>query len=364
MEPNSNHDTIDILNLILISSELYFPFQSTNYHLHKGICLVTENPTHADELLNVLEQIGDCKIISALKSRDYKKIWNFELAIHPLHRYDKEEDLHDFCTCNNCLAVLLAGGIVPDFMDDICHIIILPTGSYDTSALRNLTADIQSIKSFMRKYPSEMMSVISQFGTSSEAIKYAGCPELYRYFSLASHIYRLWYRSLHNQPETDARFHSILQNMENILVKSDDYIEDIDITDIFISLFLRYADTHNEDFFPINNMDGTALGKLQEGNAILYNDYLYFTPDCLLKKICSPIINTFGWSTIKKCLQSSGILYCNDVKKTNFTCKKAFVNVYGETVRKRFICLQKEFFIPLDGLAPEEKRREKCILEP
>lgn len=343
MESSSSHDTIDILNLILISSELYFPFQSAHYHLQKGICLVTENPIHADELCNALEQIGNCKIISALKSRDNKEIWNFELAIHPLHRYDKEEDLHHFCTCSNCLAVLIAGGIVPEFMDDICHIIVFPTYTYDTSVFWNLTADIQSIKSFMRKYPSEMMSVISQFGTSSEAIKYAGCPELYKYFSLASHICRLWYRSLHNQPETDARFHSILQNIENVLDKSDDYIEDIDITDIFISLFLRYADTHNEDFFPINCMDGMALEKLRGDNAILYDDFSYYTPDCLLKKICSPIIKTFGWSTIKKCLQRSGILYCNDVKKTNFTCKKAFVNVYGETVRKRFICLQKNF---------------------
>lgn len=357
MESSNSHDTIDILNLILISSELYFPFQSAHYHLQKGICLATENPTHADELLHMMEQIGDCKIIPALKSRNMKKIWNFELAIHPLHRYDKEEDLHHFCTCSNCLAVLIAGGIVPEFMDDICHIIVLPTDTYDTSALQNLTADVHSIKSFMRKYPSEMMSVISQFGTSSEAIKYAGCSELYKYFSLASHIYRLWYRNLHNEPETNARFHSMLQNMENILDKSDDYNEDIDITGIFITLFLKYADTHNEDFFPINCMDGVALEKLREDNAILFDELFYFTPECLLKKICSPIIITFGWSTIKRCLHNSGIIHCNDLKKQNFTCKKAFTNVYGEAVRKRFLCLHKEFFIPLDGLAPEEKRR-------
>lgn len=365
-------DTVNFLTLLSIASELHVPFSCSGYQLIKGLCLVTESPIYVDVSVHLLQQLGDCIILPTLR-RKFTDIFNFQLGIHPLHRYDKEEDLVQFLSRSDFLAVLISAGIVPDFMDNIAHVLVLPPDFNDTTSIQPLKEDIRKLKMYLRKHPDQIKSTISQFATSTEYLQYAGESELYLYLCLALHIYRLWYRSFHNEPETNSRFQEIFRSIDHIFDMSEDYMHNTDIEDVFINLFAEYTETHNDvHFFAINNIGREALELLDKNTGILYNDSLYFVPECLLKKICSPLIQTFGWNTIKMSLKNSGILHCNDLKTPNFTCKKVFFDVDGNPKRYRFICLHKNFFIPTGGLAPEERRpynyeylsrnsRNKCL---
>lgn len=355
MEKNNGCDAVNFLHLLSIASELHVPFSCSGYQLVKGLCLVTENPVHADAFVHWLQQIGDCKILPTLKCK-YTDILNFQLGIHSIYRYDKEEDLVRFLSRSDFLTVLLSGGIVPDFIDGISHVIVLSPDFNDTTSIQPLKEDIHNLKRFLRKHPDQIKTAISQYPTSIEYLQYASKSELYVHFCLALHIYRLWYRNFHNEPETNRRFQSILHSIHNIFDMSEYYTDNTDIADVFIHLFSEYSETHNDvHFFAMNNIGRTGLKLLDENAGILYDDSLYFVPECLLKKICLPLIQTFGWNTIKKSLKNSGILYCNDLKTPNFTCKKVFFDINGNPKRYRFICLYKNFFIPADGLAPEER---------
>lgn len=58
-------------------------------------------------------------------------------------------------------------------------------------------------------------------------------------------------------------------------------------------------------------------------------------------------------------LLDEDILVCNLTGNTNFTVKKVYTNVNGDTGRGRFVKIRKEFLMSEDGLYLEDRKRGK-----
>lgn len=356
MENNCKENSIDFLNLLYISSELYFPFSNSHYTLNRGLCLITDNPAHVDRLIYILNCIGECEVLKTLKVPK-NAIPNYTLGVHLLSRNDTAENSYDFFSQNNFLVTIVSGGIVPDFMDELAHIIVLFIDSIDEADIKKLAYDISSAKNFLRNNPEKMTRELLEFESSREYLNCKNSSELNIFLTLAARMYRLWYRSFHTEPETEKRFHSLLKNIKFLLDVSKDYTENVDIADTFVWLFQNYVEKHMDSihFYPADQVNGNAYKELESDQAVLYDINFYFVTEPLLKEISDPLISAFGWNNIKDSLRMSGLLVCGNGKKINYTCKRTIISSYGAILRPRFVRLVKEFFVPIDGLAPDEK---------
>lgn len=90
------------------------------------------------------------------------------------------------------------------------------------------------------------------------------------------------------------------------------------------------------------------------GNEILFDKNFYFIPEQLLKKICSPLLETASFVQIKKELKNSGMIESNDVDG-NYTVKVCCFNFdTGKTQRFRFLKIHKENLMTDEGLTLED----------
>lgn len=344
----------DFILLLSITAELFEPLSAYQYGISKGICLIIEEPDRLDSFLMNLNQLEDVEILHSLKTNNLN-LPNYKLGIYAVQKYDKAEDLNNFLTLPEFLTAVIVGGSVPENFPDT-YKIFLTADSFSYENATNLDSDISDIKDFLRDHPESMENELGLFDTSSDFTKYANKPPLYIQLLISAKMYSLWHRSLYSECETESRHSSLLLSIDDIFRLTDAYLEDVDLSEIFVKLFLDYTTQHDEICFvhTDNANDGFCADIIKNDNIIFYDEKYYFIGEKLFKKMCTPLLNSFRITYIKENLRKSGILCCNYSQCNSYTRKKVLSTESG-CCRIRFFWLEKKYFAAWDRLSPEER---------
>lgn len=363
---NSNETSkivLDALTMLSIMSELHEPINFYRFNLPKGLCILVEDADNMDSLLCTLNRLEDTQIMQSPRIMK-SNLPNYKLAVYALKKTDTPDIVSDFLTMPKFLSAVIVSGAIPDNMPDT-YVIVFPAGLVTHDDAEMLNSEICTVKQFLRDNPDGMEEELEMFNTSAEYSDYTASP-LYTQMTLAAKMYKFWYRSCHHENETQNRYVKLQQNIQQLLDKSEMYLDNVDLSDIFVKLFFDYSEKHTELHF-IHTDDATdkACAYLREnGNIIFYDDLFFYTPEKLFKKICTPLSGTFQITYIKENLRTSGILSINTCQNNCYTRKKVLFTESGIDSRNRFLWLSKKYFVSWDRLSPEEggKTNESNLL--
>lgn len=366
MEENhkSNKIVNDILCLLPIMAELHAPINYYHYDLLKGLCILIEDPDDADHLLYTLNNLKDIQIMKSPRIK-HSNLPNFKFALYSMQKNDSPDTLKDFLTTSRFLTAVIVSGAVPNHMPDT-HIIVIPKSPVAHHDTELLNSEISAVKNFLRDNPYTMEEELEKFSTSVEYMEHPGMSPLYMQMHIAARMYQLWYRNCHCESETRNRYFNLLHSIENISKASENYIDNVELSDIFVELFLNYAEKHRElHFIHINAATDKACDLMRKnGNIIFHDDLYYYLTENIFKIISQPLLKSFQLTYIKENLRISGILCSNNCQNNNFTRKKILFTESGIDSRNRFLWLDKKFFESWDKLSPEEREttNEKHVL--
>lgn len=355
-DTKNNQMIQNTIRIISIMSELHMPISYFHYNLPKGLCLVAEDPEYTDDLLCAFNRINDFHILHSPQITN-SDLPNYKFAIYEPHRNDKLDILNNFLTAPRFLTALLVSGVIPDNLPN-SYIIVIPSGSISDKDTQILNAEICYFKNFIRDRPEILEEELKKFNTEDDFFNRPINSPLYVQMLLAAKMYKICYRSKYSESETALRYNNILTSLERIFDFSENFLENTDLSDIVINLFLRYIENHNEIFYsPPDKVEARIYKHVSEGNVIFFDDSFYFVAEKLLKKICDPLLESFSWIYIKENLRQAEILYCNRCQPINYTRKKLLITEYGIETRNRFLWLRKEVFVSWDRLSPEERSK-------
>lgn len=361
----------DFFRLLSLAAELYEPLKIYQYGLTKGICLLFEEADQLDSLIFNLKQLEDVEIIYSPKTSKLN-LPNYKLCIYAAQKYDKKDDIHNFLTSPRYLTAVIVGGSIPDNLPDT-YKVFLPANCFSYSDARDLDSEISDIKDFLRSHPDSMENELDLFETCTDFMNASDKPPLYIQLLIAAKMYCLWHRSFHSEYETKSRHSLLLQSIQNIFKLTEENLDTIDLSSTIIKLFLNYTENNPEIRYATpDEVDEKMYRQLERDNLILFDHSFYYVSETLMKKICSPLLQSFRWLYIKENLRISEILYCNLCQDKNYTRKKALPNCLCNDRRPRFLWLRKKYFTFPDNLAPEERRpynhenlsrnsRNKCL---
>lgn len=352
--PNETSKIIlDALTMLSIMSELHEPINFYRFNLPKGLCILVEDADNVDNLLCTLNRLEDTQIMQSPRIMK-SNLPNYKLAIYALKKTDTPDILSDFLTLPRFLSAVIVSGVIPDNLPDTYKIVFpaVLISRYDADMLNS---EICAVRQFLRDDPSAMEEELEKFSTSAEYNCHPNSP-LYVQMAIAARLYRLWHRSCHYENETRDRYSKLLQRIEQLFNISEVYLDNVDLSDVFVNLFLDYSENHTElHFIDANAATDKDCAYLKEnGNVIFYDDLFFYTPEKLFKKICTPLSGTFQITYIKENLRTSGILSINTCQNNCYTRKKVLITESGIDSRNRFLWLAKKYFVTWDRLSPEE----------
>lgn len=357
MEQDKNVNKIigDALCLLSIMAELHEPLKFFHYSLPKGLCIVVEDSNNTDGLLCAFDRMEDFEILQSPRISNLD-LRNYKLAVYTLQKKDSPEILSDFLTTPKSLTALLIPGFMPDYLPETYKIVI-PAISISDYVVTRLNEEICAIKNFFRNDFDNLEEEFEKIPTSADYMNRPVSSALYTQMLIAAKMYQLWYRSCHIESDTQIRYLSLLKTAKDIAEFSENFQENVDLSDIVVKLFFEYTDNHHELYFSLpDQVSAEAYRFMKDGDVIFFDSGFYYVSEKLFKKICSPLLKSFGWLYIKEKLRQSDILYCNDCQHKNYTSKKLLVTEHGIESRNRFLWLRKDFFISWDRLLPEERR--------
>lgn len=364
MEKNheSNKVVSDTLTVLSIMAELHAPLNFFHYNLPKGLCILMEDLDCADDLLFALNRIEDVEIVQTPRITK-SDLLNYNLVVHKLKKNDTTDVLDDFLATPKFLSAVIASAMIPDNLPDT-YKIVFPACLISHNDIESIDFEVYEIKNFLRDEPGIMEKELDEFNTSLDYINNTISP-LRIQMTLAARMYRLWHRSCHYESETQERYFNLLKNIDQIIEMSKTYLDNVDLSDVFVKVFLDYTDKYTEVCFINTNdaNDKSCADMIKNGNIIFYDEKFYYIAEKLFKKICEPLLNSFHITYIKENLRISGILCCNNSQSTNYTRKKILFTESGINSRNRFLWLEKKYFAAWDRLLPEErgKTNENCV---
>lgn len=339
-----------LLCTLYIAGELNYPFCK---HCGYNTGCIIQTDGASDPLMRALHTIGDVYPCGGPKERRtaYK---NYYIAVYVFQKYSKTEDVVSFIQDDRHLSIVIIQGCVPEELRDIIPVFSLETEDLAPEQLEKTKCDIHAIKNFLRNNPREMQDTLKTFQTSSEYEAHHSESSIRLVFDLAAQMYRLWFRSHHDENVTLTRYHEFTDNLNDILAASESYDSCEDLTGKFWHLLTDYLDAHPEiNICHRDEVDGATSQKIDAATAILFNADYYYIPEKLFKEICAPLGKCCGLNAIKNSLHRSGIITCQN---GSFTQKMAFTNSFGGSERHRFIFIIKNKVIPFGEPALEDRR--------
>lgn len=348
----------DTLTLLSLLGEYHAPIQTLGYSSRKGIVLCNASPDGTDFFIDSILKLQDVMEVTSI-SRKNLSIPNNCLGLHILQRYENLETTGNFLSQDSFQPLVICSGFVPEELTDFADTITLPFAKLTVNTDSFL--ELAACKQFFREHPETLRTALTH-AISSEIFHVAKLqrkkiPILIERLTIAMEIYLFWYRTTYDEAKTQIRKSSLGNSFLVLIKKHLNCPNTVDIADAFIEIFYNFLDNHNDiSYCPVNQIEGVAIKRLQEGRTLLWDQKYYFLSEALCREICRPLLQEHGWLTICRNLVREGIIEPDFNQQSNFSRKKVILNAYGENKRLRFFYVPKEALHTLNHLTPEERR--------
>ena len=350
----------DSLTLISLLGEYHAPLQSLGYSSPRGIILCNTSPCEADSYVTSLLQLPDMVKIPSINRNNFS-IPNNSLGLHLIRKYEPSENIANFLIQDSFQPLAICGGFAPEELTDFADTIALPLANLDKSSAS--FTELAACKKFFQESPKNLHTALNQ-AISSEIIHLISTtkgshPILIDRLAIIIEIFLFWYRTTHDEKNTQDRKSSLYDNFLTLMQRHINCPSTVDIGDAFTEIFYEFLDHHNDiSYCPVNQVEGIAAERLKTGNTILWDSTYYLLPESLCRKICSPLLREYGWLTICRNLVREGIVEPDSNQQSNYTRKKVIPHLPCDKNRFRFLYFPKDALHTLNHLTPEERMEE------
>lgn len=335
-----------ILRLLLGSAYFSFPIKKSYYRRSGGMILVAEDKEEADKIFDFLSE-SSYAVVSTLKEKKIHAC-NFHFVMHRYRKCEKIEKIQEFMEKTDFFPVLLVAGILPDELGEYGMIFRWRLSHYNFAKLKKLEDDLYDYGVNNTDY---MLKRLKQFRTSKCMMKLRGKEKNRDTLIWSAAIGDVWKEIFRknnmSEEEVECWFCSYLNSAMHAIAESDRIRECFDSDSAVRTCVLRAVEQGEIIVHDIRENQNL-------GNEILYSEDYYFIPEQLLKKICSPLLETASFVQIKKELSDSGMLESNNVGG-NYTVKISCYNPETKNnERFRFLKINKKNLLTDEGLKLED----------
>lgn len=333
----------NIVTTITLGAILRFLKEIEGYAPENGMIILTETPTKAQEVINILKQIGIFVPVPMNEIQETPA--NYQAGLHLLNKTDKEEEVVKFLFTKEYFPVLIVTGIAPTYLDGIAPVMRYD-GDYDID-IDELQKLIGWIKNNVLVVREDLKRAkVGEFPTIKDI------PFESSYRSALGTAEVIWgYKRSNSVNEENAK--EELQNYVIWMIKrlreSERFTGVYQVSEAVKDAVYTFVRNNTILFLPCEDFDEEVYQLVNKNRVILMDDEFYWIPNGLLERICSDLVKNVTYTHLKQELVEEGTLYCNSTDKKNFTVKKIFSLGNGKTVRPRFVKLLKKALISEEG---------------
>lgn len=340
---------------------LKYIFRDKGLELDAVLVVVADDSRTANRFKKKLRD-ANAVVINKLNQRKIRP-YNFQAGLYLYRKYDKEEDVLDFINQEDFLPVVLAVGIVPEFLLSQCYVFHLDQTNFNGEFLEE---SFHLFREFVIENINLVQKEINELETSKVLQSYKRNTEFFLLFKILIAVGVVWksfLRKYNTEITMESWYVDYIRLTEEAVANFERFEAGYDVSDTVVRIIHAYIRKESElCFADIKEVTGHVEEALDYGKAILSDSDFYYIQEALLKKICQPILSGISIVQLKKELAENGILVCNNTNG-NYTVKKIFYNTEtGTKKRCRFLKIKKEDLETDEGFSLEEWY-EYCLEE-
>lgn len=336
------------------SSFLRFLLSDFGYALDDGLVLVVDNESQSRCFIK-----NYCKATSGdgcqmLTWNSRSKVPNNYSAIFMLlKRTHKEETVEEFLAQGAFLPVIIAGGVLPDYLRADRYILRLTKEDVEYVSGVEVADEIKKFREFITQKTSTVCKVLERVGSGLLLEDYAG--EKADFFTTCIAVGMIYAEYL-RETESERVVADFLNDFEietkKRIEKMPEFASGEELTERLAGLVWNYLGEHPDVVLADREaVDGSTYQALKADSAVLFDEIFYYFPVNLLTRICEPLLETSSTPQLKRQLREESVIHCNSA---DYTVKKEITLVYGVKETQRFIWIYKDKLLSPDNLRLED----------
>lgn len=337
-------------NIILTLKTLAFlkiPLKNCGYCVDSGCILILESERLAKQFIETVAGTGDVVIIDNLQNVNVE---NYKLAFHLYSKKENGKSVESFLNRTDFLPVVVVAGIVPKEFHEKYYIF-----KANVPNVQKSRKAYESFKEFVLsdvKYVIRELRLLETAGFLQNSVVSSEFVMMYDSMIAVGWIWKLFMRNNGvKQIIADARFLNYLNDVQKWIGNIERFEGTYGISEAMKSVLINYAVEKNLQFHEGMVIDSDMAENINE--TIFYDSENYYFPEVLLKKICTPLVDTISFLQLKQEMFEEGMLMCNDNDKRNYTIKKELYFTDTSTkIRTRFLKISRESLLSDEGLEP------------
>ena len=340
--------------MIYGASFLRFVLSDFGYALDEGIVLVVDSEAQSRRFIKKYCEATNGNGCQTLTWNGRSKVQNnYGVMFMQLKRTHKEDAVEEFLAQETFLPVIIAGGVLPDYLRTDRYILRLTKEDMEAVSGAEFAEEIKKFRNFLTLKVTDVCKVLERVKRSLFAEDYNG--DKLDFFTTCLAIGMVYAEYLREtEPErkiTDFLSDYVIETRERIRLMSE-FASGEELVERLSGLVWGYFEENPEVVLADREaVDGTAYQDLKADSAVLFDEAYYYFPVNLLTRICEPLLQTCSMPQLKRQLREESIIHCNSA---DYTVKKEVVLVYGVKETQRFIWVYKDKLLSPDNLRLED----------
>lgn len=346
----------EIFLLINITAEIHPLLKKAGIGLREGLVIFAENSDIYYKILQYLKNTGAefCKNMGKLNS----DVPNNKLAIHPHHRYDREEAIIKFLDSDGFMPTIIVHSILPVSLSGSENLIVVEGSvGFQSESLKKL----RSFVDYIHKNPKLLKKYIKFYLTSELYLQSVSKIRLQIAMEASAEVFCCYLREVYDETQSSQTRTFLQRAIRDCMARADCCGGEWDVLCATKRAIESYLDANPQILIgSIDAVEGNLEKAVEKSEAILYDGEFYYFPECVLRRACEMIRDIVSFAIVKRELAENGVLYTNQIEGGNYTVKKTIFNSYGFKFRARFLKIYGEFFDEDGDLGLWERRNSIC----
>lgn len=336
------------------SSFLRFLLRDFGYALDDGLVLVADNESQSRRFMKKYCEATSGNGCQMLTWNSRSKVPNNYSAIFMLlKRTHKEEAVDEFLAQDGFLPVLVAGGVLPDYLRVDRYILRLTKEDMEAVNGAEFAEEIKKFRNFLTQKVTDVCKILARVKRSLPVEDYNG--EKLDFFMTCLAI-SMVYAEYMREAKPESKIVDFLSDFEietrERIRQMSEFASGEELAERLAGLVWGYFEENPEVVLVDREaVDGTAYQALKADSAVLFDEAYYYFPVNLLTRICEPLLQTCSMPQLKRQLRDESIIHCNSA---DYTVKKEVILVYGVKETQRFIWVYKDQLLSPDNLRLED----------
>lgn len=336
------------------ASFLRFVLSDFGYTLDDGLVLVVDSEAQSRRFVKKYCEATNgngCKTLTWSSRSKFPN--NYCVMFMSLKRAHKDEAVEEFLAQEGFLPVLVAGGVLPDYLRADRYIFRLTKEDVEYISRVEFAEEIKNFRKFMTQRVTDVCKVLERAKQSIPVEDYNG--EKADFFTTCIAVGMIFAEYLRETEServvADFLRDFVIETKERIR-KMPEFASGEELAERLSGLVWGYFEKNSKVVLADREaVDGKAYEALTKDSAILFDEVFYYFPVKLLTRICEPLLQTSSTLQLKRQLRDEEIIHCNSA---DYTVKKVVLLVYGVKETWRFIWVYKDKLLSPDNLRLED----------